>query len=278
MQRILTLLALILAAFPLALPAQLPATGPLSSPYSFTMNPEPDLLAGGAGQVEPAAFGDRNFSRLTVRSTGSTLGTGAELATNLPHHFDLRVFGNYTNFTYNFEQSQFNIGVNLEMTNTGAQVDYYPWKSFRISPGYLMYNSDRVRADLQAQDGATFTINHVTYNSDDADPIHGIGRLVLAGRGFMVTTGWGHIVSRSRHHFTFPFEAGAAFISTPKVLFELQGDICAAQGYECREVDDYPGFTANLNTQLASWNKTVAPFHVYPLVEGGVAYTFRIRR
>jgi hypothetical protein len=28
---------------------------------------------------------------------------------------------------------------------------------------------------------------------------------------------------------------------------------------------------------VADWNKNAAPFHVYPIVQGGVAYTFRIR-
>jgi hypothetical protein len=29
--------------------------------------------------------------------------------------------------------------------------------------------------------------------------------------------------------------------------------------------------------QLATWNGNASPFHIYPIVQGGVAYTFRIR-
>jgi hypothetical protein len=233
---------------------------------------------GGGGQAAPSAYGNRTVTRIAVRSGVSPLGTGVELATNLPRHLDLRAFGNFANFTFNFTQSDIKVGVNLAFNNAGALVDYYPWKNLRISPGYLAYNTDQVRATLQAQDGATFTLNNTTYISDNADPVHGNGQLALAGRGFMVTGGWGHIVSRTSKHFTFPFEAGAAFINKPQVQFNLQGEVCAGQGYHCEDVNTYPGFTTNINTQLASWNKRVAPFHVYPLIEGGLAYTFRFRR
>jgi hypothetical protein len=274
------LLSLLLAVTPLAMNAQFAQGAPPASSYSFNIGAAPDPMEGGGagGQVAPSAYGDRYFTRFAVSATASTLGTGGQLATNYSRRIDLRVTGNYLNYTYDFNQSNFNIGLNLGLTNTGVLVDYYPLKSFRISPGYLLFNTNRMRADLTAQQGATFTINNVTYVSDDADPIRGIGRLVLAGSGFMATAGWGRIVSKNRHHFTFPFEAGAAFIDTPRVYFNLQGAICEAEGYNCAEVYSYPGFASNLNAQLASWNKRVAPFHVYPLVQGGIAYTFRLRK
>lgn len=207
------------------------------------------------------------------------LGTGAEVATNLSTRLDLRAIGHYTNFTYTFPQSGFNIGLNIGFANAGSYVDYYPFhKAFRISAGYLYYNTNRVRANLQAGPGATFTINNVDYYSDNADPVNGVGRLILGGTGPLLTTGYGHILSRTNKHFSFPFEAGAAFINTPQVSFYLNGDVCAPQGNHCQNVNTYPGFAANLAAQLASWNKRVEPFHIYPLIQGGIAYTFRIRK
>jgi hypothetical protein len=279
-KRSLATLLFLLTALAPALRAQLPGNESSSSPYFFpTVDPlDPGEGGGGAGQVEPAAYAERYLTRLAVRSGISTLGTGAELATNLPYRIDLRVIGNYTNFDWKLTQSGFYIIVNIGMANAGVKADYYPWKSLRITPGYLLYNTNRVSATLQGQTGATFTINNVTYISDDANPINGVGALQLGGRGFMATTGWGHIVSRNQKHWNFPFEAGAAFISTPSVTFNLQGDICQGEGYHCLPASSFPGFETNLNAQLASWNKRVAPFHVYPLVQGGISYTFRIRR
>lgn len=270
----------------LALPAVLLSQTPSSrfnvSPDIFTMVEPVDPTEGeggsSAGQVEPAAYGYRAFTKLTLFSAGGTLGTGLGIATNIPHHLDLRLAGHYTDFDFKFYQSDFYIVLNAGMANAEGAVDYYPWKALRISPGYLLYNTDRLRADLAAEPGATFTFNHVTYLSDNADPVYGIGRLVLDGKGFTATTGWGHIVARDDKNFTFPFEIGAAFLKKPLVLMHMQGDVCLAQGYACAPVSEFPGFEQNLAAQLVKWNNTAAPFHIYPLISGGIAYTFRFRK
>ncbi len=281
LKRILLGIAFVWFGIPSALIAQFPSGNAVAPPARFTYSAPFDPLAGGfagGGQVEPAAFKERFLTRLGVASTGSTLGTGLSLTTNLPYRIDLRVFGNYTNFDWKQNQSGFYLVVNIAMSNLGAQADYYPWKSLRFSPGVLVHNTDHINATLQAGDGATFTLNNVTYISDNAKPIFGVGGIKLGGTGFMATSGWGHYVSRNEKRWHFPFEAGAAFISQPTINFALKGDVCTAQGFECASVTTYPGLRSNLNAQLASWNKRAAPFHIYPIVQFGLSYTFRYRR
>lgn len=41
---------------------------------------------------------------------------------------------------------------------------------------------------------------------------------------------------------------------------------------------NYPGFADALAAQLVAWNKDFAPLHIYPFLEGGVAYTFSLPR
>ncbi len=252
-------------------------------------HPAPDFVneavvdpLGGAegGQAEPSAFQYRAFTRLTGGATVSLLGMGVELGTNLGPRIDARIFGNYLNLTHNYSQSGFSIALNVEMENTGAKVDFYLLHRLplRISPGYLFFNQNRVRADLLKQPGATFTINKIDWTSDNADPVNGIGRLLLGGRGFMVTSGLGHIVSHTRKHFTYPFEAGVVFIDTPRAILSFRGEICSADQTQCLPAAAYPNFATNLAAQVATWNRKVAPFHVYPIVEGGVAYSFTVRR
>jgi hypothetical protein len=290
MKRVVCLFCFAVSAFPLSLTAQISQiaqitqitqitwSGPDSSPYAFTTSPSLEPMeGGGAGQVVPAGYGERPFTKIAIGGGVGLLGTGGEVAINLPFRLDARAFGNYLNYTYSFPKNDFNVAVNADMANSGVMVDYYPWKALRISPGYMLYNSDRIRGDVLAGRGATFTINNVDYGSDDADPVYAIGRLVLAGRGFMVTTGWGHIVSRSSKHWSFPFEAGVAFIDTPRVFFDIYGKICSDTGTNCASPTAYPGFENNLQAQLSSWNNQVSPFHIYPVIRGGVAYTFRIR-
>ena len=93
----------------------------------------------------------------------------------------------------------------------------------------------------------------------------------------MLTTGYGRIVSRSEKHFSFPFEAGVVFIDQPKVFMSFAGGLCSADGTNCQPSATYPGFAEALAAQIVTWNKDVAPYHIYPILQGGVAYTFRIR-
>jgi hypothetical protein len=238
-----------------------------------------DGSAGGAfGQVEPSAYAERYLTRLSLGGSVSTLGTGGSLATNLPYHLDLRLIGDFFDLNWKMNRSGFYVVVNTELANTGALVDFYPWKALRISPGLLFYNTDRIRGDVQAQSGATFTINNVNYSSQNSDPVHGTGRLLLAGRGFMAMAGWGHYVSRGEKHWSFPFEGGVAFINTPSATFNLQGNVCNTQGRDCQPAASFPEFESNLAAQVATWNNDVKPFHIYPIAEGGVTYTFRYRR
>ena len=240
----------------------------------------PGFGAGGGGQAEPSAYRIERFTRVSLSISASPLGLGEQISTNLSPNLDLRVLGNYISVnTDQFSQKDFRIGLNVGFVNMGASTDYYPLhKPFRLSAGYLFYNGDRVRAELKANQNAIFTINNIDWTSDNADPVHGTGRLTLGGSGFLLTAGYGRIVSRSEKHFSFPFEAGVAFINTPHATFNLSGQICSNQGINCLPAATYPGFADALAAQLVTWNKDVAPYHIYPIIEGGVAYTFRIRR
>jgi hypothetical protein len=254
-----------------SIPAQ-----PLFDQGSYASNPG---LAGGGGQVEPSAYRLERFTRLSFYTALSPLGLGEHVSTNLSRQIDLRIFGNYLSLNYSPARSGFEIAANGEFVNVGSFVDYYPFhKPFRFSPGFLFYNGNRIRADIKAQQNASLTFNNIDFYSDNADPVQGTGRLTLGGSGFLITAGYGRITSRSEKHFSFPFEAGVAFIDTPKATLNVTGQLCSAAGTNCQAAATYPGFADALAAQLVTWNKDAAPYHIYPIVEGGVAYTFSIRR
>jgi len=239
--------------------------------------------AAGGGQVDYSATRGGAFSLGGVGLAVSTLGIGAEFATNVTPRLDLRGFGNYTRLSYDFSRSGFGIGLQIGMANAGFKLDYYPPLSrffpLRISPGVLFANSNHVSASLHARHNATFTLNDVDYISSDTNPVSGSGRLSLGGRGVMLTAGFGHFVSRRRRGFSFPFEAGVAFISTPKAQFNLSGDVCSINDPTfCRPAADFPDFYLNLAEQVATWNHRVNPFSIYPIVQAGVSYSFSFRR
>lgn len=281
MHRAMLLFCVATFTIPVLSRAQKSTTGP--DPRLVTLDADEafdPLGGGGGGQAEYSALRDNPFSRMDFGATVSSLGIGAEAATNLGPTVDLRLFGNYTNFTHNFNQSGFDISLNIGMANTGAKVDFYPFHfPLRFSPGYLYFNQNRVSARLHATPGATFTLNNVTYASDNADPVHGYGRLLLGGSGFIVTTGYGRILSHTRKRFAFPFEAGVVFINTPVAQFNLFGKVCDVNHVHfCQPAAQFPTFAANLAAQVATWNHDVKPYHIYPIFQGGVSYSFSLRR
>lgn len=232
-----------------------------------------------ASETEPSAYRIERFTRASLFLSVSSLGIGGQLSTNVSPHLDVRVFGNRASITsHHWSQNDFSIAVNAGFANVGAMADAYPFRlPFRLSAGYLFYNGDRIRADLHAKQNSVFSINDTDWVSDNADPVHGTGRATLGGNGFVLTAGYGRMVSRSEKHFSFPFEAGVAFIDKPMVAINLEGQICTRQGLNCQPAATYPGFADALAAQTATWNRDAAPFHIYPIVQGGVTYTFRIR-
>jgi hypothetical protein len=247
---------------------------------SADLLPEADAssaLAGG-GQVEPSGYQIRRFTRLAFFTAVSPFGIGEQVATNASPRFDVRVFGNLLSVNHDLSQNDFKVTMNIQFANVGTFVDFYPIrKPLRISPGFLVYNGDRIRAELRAKPNGVFTINHTDWFSDNADPMRGTGGLTLGGSGFMLTAGYGRIASNSEKHFSFPFEAGVAFIDKPNPTLVFGGSLCNSDGTNCQPAMQYPGFADALNAQLATWRNRVAPFHVFPIVQAGVAYTFHIR-
>jgi hypothetical protein len=285
MSRALFPLCVVISVFCQALPASNERGSSLAQvAFARDSDPaaDPGTMEGGGGGGQAEYSGERRgaFSRFAGGATVSTLGIGVQAGTNLGPRLDLRLFGNYTNLTHRFTQSGFSIAVNVGMANAGAVVDFYPLRRFplRVSPGYLYFNQNRVAAGLQAGSDATFTINNVEYLSDNTDPVHATGRLILGGSGLLATAGLGPMVSHTRKHFTFPFEIGVVFINTPVAQFNLLGKVCSETITNfCERAAQFPTFAENLAAQVKSWNDRVAPFHVYPIVQGGVAYTFSWR-
>jgi hypothetical protein len=233
----------------------------------------------GGGETQPSAYRIERFSRLSFYTALSPLGLGEHVSTNVSPQIDLRLFGNYFSLNHSLTRSQVRIAANGEFKNVGALIDYYPFhKPFRFSPGFLFYNGNRIRVDLKGEQDAALTLNNIDFFSDNADPLRGTGRLTLGGTGFVLTAGYGRITSRSEKHFSFPFEAGVAFIDTPRATLTVAGQACSASGTDCQAAANFPGFANALAAELVTLNRHLAPLHTYPIVEGGVAYTFSLPR
>jgi hypothetical protein len=245
-------------------------------------NSGPDTNAGGTvakrgAVVEPPGA----FSRLAFSGGVSMMGINLQAATNVNRYSNLRVSGNVFSYTVNdITTNGFTANGKLDLATMGASFDFYPWPNhgFRLSPGALFYNQNSLTANATVSAGQSFTLNHVDYYSSTSDPIRATAKVGLnaTNPSFTMTTGWGNLISRRGGHWSFPFELGAAFVSSPSFTMNLAGTACDATGEFCANAATDPIIQSNLQAQIAKYKKDVQPLSVYPILSFGVGYNFNI--
>jgi hypothetical protein len=282
---------------PAALIAQSPAISSSvdSSSLDASIDPSPlGLMAdpssadGGGGQVLASPLRGSSgtmgpLSRFALGGGISTIGINLQAATNLSRHLNLRASGNYFNYTVNnITTNGFTVGAKLNFASAGASVDFYPFPNhgFRLSPGALFYNHNAATATFTVAGGTSFTLNDTTYYASASNPVLGNGGLGLHTQNpaLTMTTGWGNMIPRKGGYLSFPFEIGAAFTGAPSLNIALtSGQICDAQGQNCVNVATDASVQQNLAAQVAKYTKDLNVLGIYPIVSGGLAYSFRNR-
>jgi hypothetical protein len=230
------------------------------------------------------------LSRIAIGATVSPLGPQLQVATNLNKHFNLRGTGNYFSYATTFTTNGIQAAATLNLASAGASLDIYPFRSdFRLSPGALFYNQNRMSAVGAVAGGSSFTLNGNKYYSASANPSTGAtpitGNALLGMHtnrpAFTATAGWGNVIPFSGGHWSFPVEIGAAFIGAPTLAVNMNGWVCLDQAQTmCYDFATDPNAStarADLQTQVAKWKSDLNPLQTYPIVSFGVAYNFKIR-
>lgn len=279
--RVLPLFALIPLIATSAAKAQSAAfdTTSISAPLLFTAAPGGSVSRSGEPSTAPTV---KPFSRISFGVGISSLGIGLQAATNVNRHLNLRATGNIFNYTDSGIHTQgFAVTAKANFTSAGASVDYYPFHAgFRLSPGILFTNQNKVDVNFLAASGTSFTLsNHTYYSASGSNAVQGVGNFGL-GNGspaFTLTTGWGNAIPASGRHISFPFEIGVAFIKTPTAALTLSGLVCDAQGQNCVDVATDTTAQGDLTAQIKSYANDINQLKTYPVVSFGVAYNFTIR-
>jgi len=290
-------LALILSLLeaPLALTAQSYSSSSSLVAAPSLVAPDPSFEGGGgggnAGGVSAPGGSTGPFSRFALGVGISSLGVQLHAATNLSSHFNVRGTGSFFSYSDNFTSNGLNANATLKLASAGAAVDVYPFRvGFRLSPGILVYNQNRLTANVTVPAGSSFTLDGTTYYSANtnagtgATPVNGAGTLGLNTNktAFTVTTGWGNMIPRNGH-FSVPFEVGIAVIGAPTVNVNLGGWACLDQAQtQCSNLASPTNPIAaevqtNLAAQEAKWVSDLKPLNVYPILSIGVAYSFHLR-
>ncbi len=222
------------------------------------------------------------------------MGINMQAAVIANRYLNIRGTGNY--FTYSVNNATINdqngstgisVSGKLNLASAGVSLDLYPFPNhgFRLSPGAVVYNQNRISATGIAPAGQSFTLSGQRYYSDSLNPINATAALGFNARqkAFSMTTGWGNLISRRGGHWSLPFELGAVFTGVPTLNMTLAGNACLTQadaainGPTCVNAGTNATIQSNLAAQIAKYKSDLNPFQVYPIISVGVGYNFRIR-
>jgi len=236
-----------------------------------------DSLGGSAGP-DADLRGNHGPDRLGVGFQASSLGLGAEVAFQVTRTTNLR--GGFSIFSYSrgLDHNGIHYDGDLRWLSGQAHYDWFPFAhfahAFHLSPGLLVYNDNHVDATATVPGGNNFNLNHVTYESNPADPVSGTGGVSFNKVAPTILMGFGNLVPRHGQHFSVNIEWGIAFQGGPMVALNLTGSACAPQTPYCANVATTPAIQANVQGEQTILRNDLNALRYYPLVSLTLGYRF----
>jgi hypothetical protein len=254
----------------------------VASDSSLTASPQPAASTADAPaehvQPTPLVSQSRTIGPAGKIGMGvkvSLLGIGVEAAVPIASHLNVRAGFNMFNYDRTLSQDGVSYVGKLNFRSSEAHLDWFPLHgSFHLSPGLLVYNGNKVMANVVVANGQTITFNGTDYESDPNDPLTGNAKLDFNRLAPSFVFGWGNLVPRSHKHWSMPVELGIIYQSTPRFDLDFSGSACDASGLNCDSVATGTDFQDNLQTERDKLNHDLAPFKFYPVISVGFGYKF----
>src|SRR5712692_6445909 len=210
--------------------------------------------ASAAAPAVPAQGSSEGRIPIGVGVKVSTLVIGGEVGVAVSHRSNVRFGFNAFSYGHTFDKDGVTYKGTLDLRSAQATYDLFLLRWFHVSPGVLVYNGNKVSANVSVPGGQTSTLSNTNYVSDGADPIAGTGKLTVYKAAPMILFGIGNLVPRSRH-FSTSFEIGAAYQGPPRVTLNLSGSACDSTGLNCRSISSDPTIQSNIAAEQAKLNK-----------------------
>jgi len=203
-----------------------------------------------------------------------TLGIGFEGAVGVTENSNVRVGVNFFNFNHDFDNDGITLAAHLKLRSVMTQFDWFPTGGgFRVSPGLMIYNGNRVEANAFVPAGEQFTLGNETLMSNASNPVNGGAKISFEKVAPAITIGWGNI-ARGERRWTIPVELGVVFSRAPKATLSLGGSACLPNGTNCRNVATEPQLQADVLQQQADVNDSLDVLKMIPVFSFGFGYRF----
>src|SRR5713226_5536299 len=132
--------------------------------------------ASAAAPAVPAQGSSEGRIPIGVGVKVSTLGIGGEVGVAVSHRSNVRFGFNAFSYGHTFDKDGVTYKGNLDLRSAQATYDLFLLRWFHVSPGVLVYNGNKVSANVSVPGGQTFTLSNTNYVSDGADPIAETGK------------------------------------------------------------------------------------------------------
>jgi hypothetical protein len=245
-----------------------------AAPSDGQVGPDVNAFAPPQGGGSQSGSGSRHLIGVGV-NVSILLGIGIQGAVELTPKTNIRGGFNFFNYSTTVNQSGFSVDGQLHLRSAEALYDWYPFRGgFHLSPGALLYNGNKVTANLTTSPGTTFTLNGTTYTSSASNPVTGVATVDLNNYKVapMLLLGFGNLVPRSRH-FAVIFDIGAAFTGSPKLAMSLAGTACVPSA-GCVNAATDPTVQSNLQTTQTKANNSISFLKAFPVISIGFGYRF----
>jgi hypothetical protein len=224
-----------------------------------------------------------DLPRFAAGAKFSTLGVGIEAATAVNSRSNVRGGVNFFSYEHSFTRDGINYDGTIHWRSVEAHYDWYLGHGFRVSPGMLVYNGNRVSGTAFVPGGRSFNLGGQTYISNPGDPVTGTANVHFSKNKVapMITAGFGNILRKSGR-LTATFEAGVAFESTRDATLNLTGSVCPPVAGPCQNVATTPQVQENIRVEENKINNGLPPYDVtknllkyYPVISIGIGYRFK---
>jgi hypothetical protein len=222
--------------------------------------------------------------KLGVGAKVSSLGYGFEAATAVTHNSNVRGGFNMFRHDEGLSRDGINFGTELRLRSAEAHYDWFVGHGFRLSPGLLLYNGNRIEGVATVPGSRQFTIGGNTYYSSPSDPVNGpfkvdLGKSKVAP---MLTAGFGNLLRRSGRRFSVTVEGGVVFQGSPNAHLDLGGSVGPTPAGPFFSVQSNAQVQADLRAEENKINTGASPYEdahtivkYYPVISLG--FGFRIK-
>jgi hypothetical protein len=218
----------------------------------------------GVAQFRPRPISN-DLPRFAVGVKAGSLGIGVQAGTALARRINLR--GGVNFFNYNDSLTEDNVLYNgsLQLRSVEAKLDLFVIGGFRVTPGLLLYNDNKLTATASVPTGSSVSFGGTRYFSNPADPLRGTAGISFNKFAPSLGIGFGNLLPRSARHWSLSTDLGVVFSGAPHFALGLGGTACLQNGALGQPAAN-PSVSANVEAERVKIQGDLNSLKYYPEV------------